>query len=219
VSVLSTLVHRARAICDEDSLQEELSLLKEVFKQNGFNERQINRTLNRLPRAPQPDSNKPESIAFLPYVGPTFNRINRVLARHNIKSVGLPQQKLSNLLHPIKDNLELRTPGVYRIPCECGKVYIGQTGRSIDTRLKEHKRHIRLEYPDKSAVAQHSFHQEHRIHFNCTSILSTKTRYMDCIIREAIEIELHPHNMNREEGFCLSKSWKPLICTLKHPGK
>jgi hypothetical protein len=150
-SVLSTLVHRARAICDEDSLQEELSLLKEVFKQNGFSERQINRTLNRLPRARQPD-NKPESIAYLPYVGPTFNRINRVLARHNIKSVGLPQQKLSNLHRPVKDNLKLRTPGVYRIPCECGKVYIGQIGRSIDTRLKEYERHIRLEYPDKSAV-------------------------------------------------------------------
>jgi hypothetical protein len=98
-------------------------------------------------------------------------------------------------------------------------VYIGQTGHSIDTRLKEHKRHIHLEYPDKSAVAQRSIHQEHRIQFNSTSILSTKTRYMDRIIREALEIELHPHNMNREDGFCLSKSWKPLICTLKYPGK
>jgi hypothetical protein len=38
---------------------------------------------------------------------------------------------------------------------------------------------------------------------------------MDRIIREAIEIELHPNNMNREVNFCLSNSWKPLICSLK----
>jgi hypothetical protein len=33
--VPSTLVHRARAFCDEDSLQAELVFLRDVFKQNG----------------------------------------------------------------------------------------------------------------------------------------------------------------------------------------
>jgi hypothetical protein len=36
---------------------------------------------------------------------------------------------------------------------------------------------------------------------------------MECMVREVIEIELHPGNMNREEGFSLSKSWKPLFQT------
>jgi len=27
---------------------------------------------------------------------------------------------------------------VYRIPCECGKVYIGGTGRPMKDRMKEH---------------------------------------------------------------------------------
>jgi hypothetical protein len=38
---------------------------------------------------------------------------------------------------------------------------------------------------------------------------------MEHIIREVIETEPHPQNMNLEEYFSLSRSWKPLIQTLK----
>jgi hypothetical protein len=44
-----------------------------------------------------------------------------------------------------------------------------------------------------------------------TSILAKNSRYMDRIIREAIQIELRANNINREDGFSLSGSWKPFI--------
>jgi hypothetical protein len=67
-AVLSTLVHRARALCDQDSLQVELVFLRDVFRQNGYNNRQIYRVLNRRPNISQP-GNKPGSVAFLHYIG------------------------------------------------------------------------------------------------------------------------------------------------------
>jgi hypothetical protein len=76
--VLSTLRHRARALCDEGSLQAELVFLRDVFKQNGYNDQQIHRALNHHLHLDQLD--EPNSVAFLPFVGTIFNHTSRVLA-------------------------------------------------------------------------------------------------------------------------------------------
>jgi hypothetical protein len=199
---------RARALSDEDSLQAQLVFLRDIFKQNGYNDWRSHRALNRRRHLNQPN-NDPNSVAVLPFVGTVFNHVSKVLARHNIKSVGLSRMKLSSLLRPVKDRLGLGTPGVYRILCERGKVYTGQTGCFVDIRLREHQRHIRLEHRDKSAAAENSIDQGRYIQFYSSSILATKTRHMCRIVMETIESELR---------FCLGKSWRPLISSEKLSG-
>jgi hypothetical protein len=67
----------------------------------------------------------------------------------------------------------------------------------------------------KSTVTEHSINLGLRIKLQATINLSTKATYMDQMIRMAIEIELHPINVNREDGFRLSRARKPLIHTLR----
>jgi len=74
---------------------------------------------------------------------------------HNIKTVGLPSRKVTSFLQPVKDDLSLKTLGIYNIPCECGKVYIGQSRCFIETRTKEYQWHMKLYHLEKSALTEH----------------------------------------------------------------
>jgi hypothetical protein len=153
------------------------------------------------------------------------HQFNLVPGQHSTDSVeyrsdkGQECNRLSSILRPVKDNLGLRKPGLYKIPCECGRVCNGQTGWSMDARLKDHQCHIWLEHPDKSAIAEHSINHGHCILFHDASILDTSARCMDLIVRKSVEVVLHPFNMNKEDGFCVGRLWKYFICSLKLLGR
>ena len=92
-SVLASLIHRKRALRDQDSLTQELQILTTIFKDNGYSPHQIRRALkSATPTAKTND--QPISTAFIPYTQTTYGRLSRMMAKHDIKRVSLPPRKI-----------------------------------------------------------------------------------------------------------------------------
>ena len=100
---------------------------------------------------------------------------------------------------------------VYRIPCECGKVYIGETGRPIPDRIKEHERDIRLARTQTSADSEQANKTGHSPFWNEGKFIDRDPHWYTRRVKEAIHIRLHPNNINRDSGIEIPEAWMPTI--------
>ena len=68
----------------------------------------------------------------------------------------------SHLVQP-KDtvNLAKQDSMFYRIPCECSKIYVGETGRPMQERMKKHERDILLACTQTSTICEHAIKNGH----------------------------------------------------------
>ena len=94
------------------------------------------------------------------------------------RTVFTRQRTLRQSLTRVKDQLPdtLIAYVVYRITCSCGKAYIGET-RS------------RLYRPEKSAVMEHAWCNDHRIEWDTVEIVDTASKKMELLVKQAIHIQ------------------------------
>ena len=158
VAVVRTLMTRADALSSSgvERAQEE-KVVATALKENGYPSGFIHR--HSCPPRPRPpaDDVRPRTSVTLPYIGGLSEAIRQILRSLEIQVVFLTTLR-QLLVHP-KDRVPMEEwKGVaYSIPCtDCPKVYIGQTGRCLKLRLKEH--HCALKNGDvaASAVAEHT---------------------------------------------------------------
>ena len=142
-------------------------------------------------RGEQPQGRDRPPLVVLPYVSGVSEDIRRVCRRYNLRVVFRSGWTLRPMLIRMKDTLPLeKHPNVvYRIPCSgCSKVYIGETIRRLDTRLKEHQEALRRGMTEKSAVALHAWDNQHSTNWKEASIIDWARRHKELLPKEALHI-------------------------------
>ena len=79
--------------------------------------------------------------------------------------------------------LEYRKAIIYKISCKgCPQSYVGQSGRSLSQRMKEHKRAVSQGDCNASALAEHSLTSGQEIDWEDTSILGYSDYFLSLSI-------------------------------------
>ena len=218
------LFDRARSVTSsQDNLQKEERHLAKVLKQNGYPGAFIQSARHppqrEDPQDPLPGEGDRPPLVVLPYTAGVSENIRRVCQKFGMKVVFRSSHSLRSMLTKVKDAvpMEKQANVVYRIPCSCGKSYIGETKRRLESRLKEHQDACRTQSLHKSAVAEHAWGSHHPINWNDTSVVDRARRPEELLLKEAIHIQNTPagESLNRDGGKEIPKSW---MITLKHSG-
>lgn len=129
---------------------------------NGYPKKIFNRRLARMRQRNlgtdvKITEEKPNRI-ILPYMGPITTRLSQFLRRSlNCEFGYLTGLKIGQTICNHKTKPKRIDCGVYKIPCfsPCPSKYIGETCRDFLERLSDHKRDVRTNKTDSSALASH----------------------------------------------------------------
>ena len=136
-----------------------------------------------------------KSTAVLPYVQGVSEPLRRCLEQQGIRTVFKSETTLrSHLVRP-KDIVDpAKQDGVvYRIPCECGKVYIGETGRSMhETESKNTTGIYDSPVPRPPPfLHEHAHKTGHYPLWNEVKFIDRDPHWYTRRVKEAVHIRLH----------------------------
>ena len=199
-SVIRSLINRANVICDPQHVNEELSYVNNILKLNGYNNNIIDKISNQIEHPPIND-NEPNDFKYIsaPYIRGTSERTARILKKHKIKLAHKPTRSLKSELTHVKDKqlAQNKAGVVYKLDCnECNAVYVGETGRQVKDRMREHQNDIAKSKP-LSKVYNHVNDLGHSFNFDNVSVLASSSHAKIRLNLESIHSDLQSNSINR----------------------
>lgn len=169
--------------------------IKQIAINNGFTEQDINALLiKKLNKNRITKNDKDESqFRAIRYYNRSNRKLVNIFKRYNINLTFKTNNTLIDMLSNAKDKIEtLEKNGVYKLYCQdCKSVYVGETGRKLETRIKEHIRDITT-----SSFGRHLHTHGHRIDAGKTRLLHQQDKNFKLLLLESLEIDRSKNNRN-----------------------
>jgi len=216
MSVVDTLVKRAINICDSDKLDAELDHIRNVLVANKYPlqviEKRIERMKSQATTVRQPKDETIKRVAF-PYIGNVTTRIaHAIRSRSDIEVCYKPCNKLSTMLSNNKQKLPDQV-GIYRLPCNvCPKICIGETGRSMQIRVREHLADIRKNKTTSGPYNHILQNPTHSFDPNSATMIENERGTFRRKFLESLYItKSENYNCNLEKGLEINSIWSALL--------
>ena len=103
------------------------------------------------------DNTRKFTTVCLPYVKEQAERIQKICSSYDIRTVFTSGSTLRRYLFRVKPTTEFNMTKncVYSIPCNCDKIFKGETGHPLKVRLEEHRKAVVRGEIEKSGMADH----------------------------------------------------------------
>ncbi|XP_076043836.1 uncharacterized protein LOC143026930 [Oratosquilla oratoria] len=180
---------RAGNLCStEGNLKEERKYLEKVFADNGYPKSVIRRWTTAQGRKTTADTRQAATRRItLPYVKGASEVAARLLRKRGVEVAHKPANTLHGALTKVKDTEEKenKTGVVYDIGCgNCGTRYIGETGKKLSTRVKEHQRAVNRK-DGSSAIFRHCQEEQHEMDWDNVGVIYRNNKKGERLFLEA----------------------------------
>ena len=235
-AIVKGFAERAKQLCDEDSVEEEIRNIENVFVANGYERSKIKEYIKprKLQENNTDDNEEPEIYGriTIPYIKGFAEKFRKIARDHSFSVSFKPGNKVKDLKSCCRESIGLKKREVvYSIPCKCGTgTYTGETWRRADIRIKEHEGKVRrtlkdieegnMESAEKrmesedGGLAKHRTSCDKQIDWNNVKILCQQTGTRKRKVREGIEsLRQKYHGLEQFNSYEHLESWKPLLDT------
>ena len=201
MSTFSSMFLRAYRVCSPEFLDSEIENIFKISEKLRYPKYFVDRALEKAKKTFYTVTERKEfdhrNLLVLPYCS-SFTKVPEFCKTFNINVVFRFSNTIKRTLikNSPKDSLGI----IYKIPClDCNHFYIGQTGKGLSTRRKQHEYSVRSGQTS-NALFLHRNNFNHRINWNGSEVLIYCNNITKRNIIESVLIKSSSHLMNISQG-------------------